>query len=78
MDPEIGAMSSQLVGHESTHLRASEVGEVVQGTTQDFPMRNPIKFWVAKTDLLTIPDGRKRKRKRIMLIENEPQCFPGN
>ena len=38
MDPEIGAMSSQLVGHESTHLRASEVGEVVQGTTQDFPM----------------------------------------
>ena len=31
--PEIGAMSSHLVGHESTHLRASKVGEVVQGTT---------------------------------------------
>ena len=34
------------------------------------------KLWVAKIDLLTIPDGRKMKR--IMLIGNEPQCFPGN
>ena len=37
---------------------------------------------VAKANLLMIPDGRKRKRKRIrkriMLIGNEPQCFLGN
>ena len=33
-----------------------------------------------KIELFTIPNGRKmkRKRKKIMLIGNEPQCFPGN
>ena len=40
------------------------------------------RWRVFKVDLLTILDGRKkkrkRKRKRIMLIENEPHCFPGN
>ena len=33
---------------------------------------------VSKTDLLMIPDGRKRKRKRIMLSGNEPHYFPRN
>ena len=38
------------------------------------------RLQVAKIDLLTIPNGRKRKRKRkwFMLIGNEPHCFPGN
>ena len=46
--------------------------------------RNPsvksYKLQVAKIDLLTIPDGkkRKRKRKRMVLSGNEPHCFPGN
>ena len=38
--------------------------------------------WVSKIDLLMILDGwkkiRKRIIKRIMLIGNEPHCFPGN
>ena len=44
------------------------------------PSVKSCRFQVAKIDLLTIPDGRKRKRKRkrIMLIWNEPHCFPGN
>ena len=33
MDLEVGATSSQLAGHDSTHLGASEVGEVVEDTT---------------------------------------------
>ena len=50
--------------------------------------RSPsVKYYrlqAAKTDLLTISNGRKRKgkrkrkRKRIVLIGNEPQCFLGN
>ena len=44
------------------------------------PSVKSYRLQVAKTDLLKIPDGRKRKRKRerIMLIGNEPHCFPGN
>ena len=46
------------------------------------PSVKSCKLQVAKIDLLTIPYGRKRKRKRkrkrIMLIENEPHCFPSN
>ena len=36
------------------------------------------KLRVSKTCLLTILDGRKRKRKRIMLSGNEPHYFLGN
>ena len=40
------------------------------------------RLQVSKTDLLTISDGRKRKRKRtrkrIVLIGNEPHYFPGD
>ena len=35
MDLEVGATSSQLDGHGSTHRGALEVWLVVQGTTQD-------------------------------------------
>ena len=46
------------------------------------PSVKSYRLRVAKTDLLTIPDGRKRKRKRkrkmIMLIKNEPHYFPSN
>ena len=38
MDPEVGETSPQLDGHESTHPGALEVGQVVQGTTQDLPV----------------------------------------
>ena len=38
------------------------------------PSVKSYKLRVAKIDLLTIPDGRKRKRKRKMLIGNEPHC----
>ena len=40
------------------------------------------RWRVGKVDLLTILDGRKKKRKRkikrIMLIGNEPHCVLGN
>ena len=46
------------------------------------PSLKSYRLRVSKADLLTISDGRKRKRKRtrkrIVLIGNEPQCFPGN
>ena len=42
------------------------------------PSVKSCKLRVSKTDLLTISDGRKRKRKRIMLSGNEPHCFLGN
>ena len=46
------------------------------------PSLKSYRLGVAKVDLLTILDGRKKKRKikikRIMLIRNEPHCFPGN
>ena len=46
------------------------------------PSVKSCKLWVAKIDLLMIPDGRKkerkRKRKRILLSGNEPHYFPGN
>ena len=42
------------------------------------PSVKSYRLWVSKENLFTIPDGRKRKRKRIMLIGNEPHCFPGN
>ena len=42
------------------------------------PSVKSCKLRVAKTDLLTIQDDRKRKRKRIVLSGNEPQCFLGN
>ena len=35
MDLEVGATSSKLDVHDSTHLGASEGGQVVQGTTQE-------------------------------------------
>ena len=46
------------------------------------PSVKSCRLQVSKTYLLMILDGRKRKgkrkRKRIMLIGNEPQCFPSN
>ena len=42
------------------------------------PSVKSCKLWVAKMGLLTILDGRKREKKRKMLIENEPHYFPGN
>ena len=46
------------------------------------PSVKSCRLWVSQIDLLTISDGRKRKRKRkwkrIMLIGNEPHCFLGN
>ena len=40
------------------------------------PNMKSCRLWVSKTYLLMISDGGKRKR--IMLIGNEPHCFPGN
>ena len=48
------------------------------------PSVKSCRLQVSKADLLMILDGRnrkgkrKRKRKRIVLIGNEPQCFPSN
>ena len=48
-----------------------------------YPNVKSFRLRVSKTDLFVILDGRKRKgkrkrkRKRIMLIGNEPHCFPG-
>ena len=42
------------------------------------PSVKSCRLRVSKTDLLMIPDGRKRKRKRIVFIGNEPQFFPSN
>ena len=42
------------------------------------PSVKSCRLRVSKTDLLMILDGRNTKMKRIMLIGNEPHCFPGN
>ena len=75
MDLEVGATSSQLDGHESTHPGASDVVGGLRYHTR-YPSLKHCRLRVANADLLMILDGRKRKR--IMLIGNEPQCFPGN
>ena len=78
MNLEVGATSSQLDGHElntSWGLRGR-----VGGSRYDTgsPSVKSCRLMVAKANLLTILDGRKRKRKRIMLIGNEPHYLPGN
>ena len=80
MDLEVGATLSQLDGHESTHSGGLKGRVGGSRYHKGSPSVKSYRWRVSKVDLLTILDGKewKGKRKRKMLIGNEPHCFPSN